>query len=211
MRRILRLGAGCVVLSLAALTILQAAPAAEPEWTLSTKNTEIKLGIRDGAEAILELHAVGRPWEWVQTPNVQTLPGAVAQGGAVRQLHWTYSGATQDPAHRTLTLIFKNTSPALELRSYWKAASGLGPVEHWLVLKNASADRLTIGAQPSLAFQSLTLPRGHYVESTQVRRGGSNAQVSGGRIEPAGGSILECTGPEQAVGRRCGTRCGGRP
>jgi alpha-galactosidase len=176
----LRLGAACAMLSLPALTSLQAAPAAEPEWTLSTKDTEIKLGIRNGAEAILELHAVGRPWEWVQTPNVQTLPGSVVQGRAVRQLHWTYSGANQDPAHRTLTLIFKNISPALELRSYWKAGSGLGPLEHWLVLKNASADRLTIGAQPSLALQSLTLPRDHYVESTQVRRGGSNAQVSGG-------------------------------
>ena len=170
----------CALLSLPALNCLRAAPAAEAEWTLSTKDTEIKIGIRNGTEAILELHTQGTPWEWVQTPNEQALLASVTQGGAVRQLHWTYSGANQDPANRTLTLLFKNASPALELKSFWKASPGSGPVEHWMVFKNASADRLTIGAQASLSLKSLALPRNHYVESTQVRRGGSNAQVSGG-------------------------------
>ena len=137
------------ILLLGVACALQAASAAEPDWTLSTKDTEIKVGIRNGTEAILELHTVGRPWEWVQTPIKQTLPDAVTQGGAASQLRWTYSGANQDPEHRTLTLTFKNASPALELKSYWKTSPGLGPVEHWMVLKNDSTDRLTIGAQAS--------------------------------------------------------------
>ena len=169
----------CALLSLPALTALSAVPAPS-DWTLSTKDTEIKIGIRDGTEAILELHAQGKPWEWVKAPIEQSLPTAVGQGGAVSRLQWKYSGASQDPEGRTLTLTFKSASPALELKSYWKSSPGLGPIEHWMVLKNGSADRLSIGAQASLSLKSLALPREHYVESTQVRRGGSNAQVSGG-------------------------------
>jgi alpha-galactosidase len=177
---IVQLWVACTLLSLPALARLQSASAAESEWTLSTKDTEIKIGIRNGADAILELHTTGRPWEWVLSPIEQPLPSAVTRAGRVSQLHWTYSGASQDPEHRTLTLTFKNASPALELRSYWKASPGFGPIEHWMVLKNSSADRLGIGATPSLGLKSLALPSNHYVESTQVRRGGSNAQVSGG-------------------------------
>jgi alpha-galactosidase len=175
-----QLWVACTLLSLPALVRLQSASAAESEWALSTKDTEIKIGIRNGADAILELHTTRSPWEWVQSPIEQPLPSAVTRAGTVSPLHWRYSGANQDPEHRTLTLTFKNASPALELRSYWKASSGLGPVEHWMVLKNSSADRLSIGATPSLGLKSLALPSNHYVESTQVRRGGSNAQVSGG-------------------------------
>jgi alpha-galactosidase len=170
----------CVAWSLSGLAGLQPAPAAETEWTLSTKDTEIKIGIRGDAAAILELHAVGRPWEWVQTPSIEELPRSVAQGAMVSQLHWIYSGANQDTEHRALTLLFKNASPPLELRSHWKATTGLGPVEHWMVLKNNSTGRVTIGPQSSASLTALAMPVGHYVESTQVRRGGSNAQVSGG-------------------------------
>jgi hypothetical protein len=165
---------------LAAIAATQSVPAAESEWTLATQDTEIRIGIRNDADAILELHAVGRPWEWVQTPNVEELPQSVLQGGAVRPLHWTYSGVDADADHRALTLIFRNASPALELKSHWKASSGKGPIEHWMVLRNGSSERLTIGGLPSLSLKTLSLPAGHYVESTQVRRGGSNAQVSGG-------------------------------
>jgi hypothetical protein len=179
-QRIVRLGIACTLLPLLALVGLQAASAPESEWMLSSKDTEIKIGIRDGADAILELHTKGTPWEWVQSPIEQSLPGVVIRAGAVSQLQWVYSGANQDPEHRTLTLTFKNASPALELRSYWKATPGLGPIEHWMVLKNSSVERLGIGATPSLGLKSLALPGNHYVESTQVRRGGSNAQVSGG-------------------------------
>jgi hypothetical protein len=186
-----------VALSLPGVAGLQPASAAETEWTLATKDTEIKIGIRAGSEAILELHAVGRPWEWVQIPNVEALPKSVTQGGLASQLHWTYSGADQDTAHRELTLIFRNASPTLELKSHWKASSGLGPVEHWMVLKNNSAGRVTIGAQSSLSLKTIALPPGHYVESTQVRRGGSNAQVSGGVLSRPVGQYWSVTVPSR--------------
>jgi alpha-galactosidase len=200
---IVQLWVACTLLSLPALARLQSASAAESEWILSTKDTEIKIGIRNGADAILELHTTGRPWEWVQSPIEQPLPSAVTRAGRVSQLHWTYSGASQDPEHRTLTLTFKNASPALELRSYWKASPGFGPIEHWMVLKNSSSDRLGIGATPSLGLKSLALPSNHYVESTQVRRGGSNAQVSGGVLSRPVGQywgVLVASRPSDAGG-----------
>src|SRR6202042_1977714 len=102
---------------------------------------------------------------WVQSPVEQSLPNAVIRGGAVAELHWAYAGANQDPEQRTLTLTFKNASPALELKSYWKATPGLGPIEHWMVLKNSSGEQLGIDATPSLGLKSLVLPRNHYIES----------------------------------------------
>jgi alpha-galactosidase len=169
-----------LILSVIGIAVARSAPTAEPEWTLSTKDTQIKIGIRNDQAAILELHAVGRPWEWVQTPNIDQLPDSVTQHGAAIKLHWIYSGANQDAQQRELALHFKNASPALELTSYWKAGSGRGPVEHWMALKNKSADRVTLGSPLSLNLKAIAPPPGHYVESTQVRRGGSNAQVSGG-------------------------------
>ena len=83
---IVQLWVACTLLSLPALTRLQSASAAESEWTLSTKDTEIKIGIRNGADAILELHTTGNPWEWVQSPVEQSLPNAVIRGGAVAEL-----------------------------------------------------------------------------------------------------------------------------
>jgi alpha-galactosidase len=164
-----------------------AAAQAQKEWTLATQDTQIRIGVRADAEAILELHTVGSPWQWVQSPSVQEFPKSVMQGGVARELHWTYSRATFDADRRALTLVFNNASPALELKTHWKATPGLGPIEHWMVLKNNSGDRLTIGALPSLSLKSMVLPAGRYVESTQVRRGGSNAQVSGGVLtQPVG-------------------------
>jgi len=187
----------CAAWWLAAPAAAPAATAAESEWTLATQDTELKIGIRNGTEAILALHAVGRPWEWTPVPNEQPLPGAVTQAGIVRPLQWTYAGVTYDAAHRALTLTYKNASPALELTSYWKASPGLGPIEHWRVLKNASSDRLTIGAQASLVLTSLAQPVGHYVESTQVRRGGSNAQVSGGVLSRPVGQYWSVSAPSR--------------
>lgn len=181
----------------AALAAPPAATAAESEWTLSTKDTELKIGIRNGTEAILELHAVGKPWEWAQVPNEQPLPNAVTQGGVVRPLQWTYSGVTHDSEHRALTVTYRNAVPAIELKSYWKASPGLGPIEHWMVLKNASSDRVTIGAQASLTLKSLAQPVGRYVESTQVRRGGSNAQVSGGVLSRPVGQYWSVSVPSR--------------
>ena len=175
-----RLRVACAILSLLGMATLRAAASTDAEWTLSTQDTEIKIGIRNDRAAILELHAVGRPWEWIGAPNTEELPQSVTQGGVISPLHWMYSGVDQDREHRTLTLRFKSDSPSLELRSYWRAAPGRGPIEHWLVLKNDTADKIAIGAQPSLILSAIALPAGHYVESTQVRRGGSNAQVSGG-------------------------------
>jgi hypothetical protein len=178
--RILRLAIACTGCLLPALTGVRPAAAAESDWVLSTKNTEIEIGIRQESDAIVALHTVGRPWEWVRTPNIQKLPELVTQDGAARRLHWKYSGASESADRRTLTLTFSSASPALELRSCWHSSAGLGPIEHWRVIKNESAGPITLGPEASLSLQSIALPRDRYVESTQVRRGGANAQVSGG-------------------------------
>ena len=187
----------CFGLSPSGVAAPQPVTAADNEWTLSTQDTVIRIGMRTGTESILELHTAGTPWQWVQTPSAQELPNLVTQGGAKIQLHWSYAGAFQDSDRRTLTLSFKNVSPALELESHWKAIPGLGPIEHWRVLRNQSADTVTVGAEPSLVLKDMALPAGHYVESTQVRRGGSNAQVSGGVLSRPVGQYWSVTVPSR--------------
>jgi alpha-galactosidase len=175
------------------------ARASDPDWALATSTTEIRLGIRDGKTALLALHAAGSPWEWLQTADAEDLPGSVRQGNVPLDLHWAYTRAveTYDGNRRTLTLYFSNDSPRLELKSVWQAVAGPGPVEHWVVLRNASGARLTIGSQPSLRLHALAFPRGHYVESTQVLRGGSNAQVAGGVLSRPVGQYWDVLVPSK--------------
>src|SRR5688572_3843207 len=96
-----------------------AAAQAQKEWTLATQDTQIRIGVRADAEAILELHTVGSPWQWVQSPSLQEFPKSVMQGGVSRDLRWTYSSAKFDADRRALTLVFNNASPALELKTHW--------------------------------------------------------------------------------------------
>ena len=152
----------------------------ETRWTLKTQDTEVQVGLDAGLPAILSLHAPTSSWNWIQAPNRETLPASVDLDGNTRELKWTFSGADYRLADRHLELIFVSVAPALELRSIWQAPRGRGPIEHWLTLKNATASRVTLGAQPSLQLPVVAAPLQQYVESTQVRRGGANALTQGG-------------------------------
>ena len=121
----------------------------------------------------------------------------MVQSGSVRTLRWSFVRHEFDAEKATLALVFQNAAPALELRSVWKAPKGRGPIEHWLLLRNASPDRITIDSQPSLKFDALALPPNQYVESTQVLRGGSAAPISGGTITQPVGRIWNTQVPSR--------------
>ena len=156
-------------------------------WKLATADTEIEIGVEGDAPVVVGLRAPGVAWNWAATPNRETLPKSVTQAGKVHSLRWAFTHHEYDEAKRTLTLSFRNTLPALEMKSVWKAPAGRGPIEHWQTLRNASDDRITIESQPSLRLEALAVPFDKYVESTQVLRGGSAAPISGGTItQPVG-------------------------
>jgi hypothetical protein len=161
--------------------------AAQPRWTLATDDTEIQIGIQNDAPVVVGLRAPGATWNWAATPNREALPESVTQEGRKHSLRWDFARHEYDAATRTLTLTFRNTAPALEMKSIWKAPAGRGPIEHWQTLKNAGTERITIESQPSLRLEALAVPFDKYVESTQVLRGGSAAPISGGTItQPVG-------------------------
>ncbi len=178
----LRSHARFLSLTLLCAPLAQQAHTADADWSLSTQDTQVTIGIRDGSPALLALHAPGIPWEWVQAPNHVALPTSIPRAGQAVTLHWNFTRSERDPQERRVTLHFHNESPALELASSWAAAAGRGPIEHSIVITNQSGERLTLLAPASLAVPALALPRGHYTESTQVRRGGSNVQESGGLL-----------------------------
>ncbi len=169
-----------LALMLLSTPLAQRAHASEPEWSLATQDTIATIGVRDDAPALLNLHAPGNPWEWVQTPNKIALPARIATAGVPVALHWIYTHAEQDADRHRVTLYFRNASPALTLTSSWAVAAGRGPIEHSMVITNRSGERLTLLAPASLTMPALVLPKDRYVESTQIRRGGSNSQESGG-------------------------------
>ncbi len=155
-------------------------PSKTPQrWTLKTPDTELEIAIDAGQPAVLGLRAPGADWNWIQTPNRESLPASIEMEGKKRELKWNFTGAVFSEASKRLTLSFA-AEPSLELQSIWQAARGRGPIEHWLTLKNGTPSRITIGSQHSLQLPVLAVPMEKYVESTHVRRGGSNALINGG-------------------------------
>lgn len=187
------------MLVVAAVLALACVPslAAEMRWRLATDDTEIEIGVQDNAPAVLALHAPGVAWNWTPTPNREALPKSVTQAGKMHTLQWSYVRHEYDAATGVLALVFHNATPALELKSVWKASRGRGPIEHWQLLKNTSAERLTIESQLSLSLDALAVPLDQYVESTQVLRGGSAAPISGGTITQPVGRIWNTKVPSR--------------
>jgi alpha-galactosidase len=171
--------------------------AAETRWKLATADTEIEIGVENDSPTVFALRAPGVAWNWAALPNRESLPKTVTQAGEVHTLQWKYLRDEYDAANGRLALVFRNASPALELKSVWKAPQGRGPIEHWQLLRNASGERITIESQPSLKFDALALPPGQYVESTQVLRGGSAAPISGGTITQPVGRIWNTQVPSR--------------
>ncbi len=180
-------------LLMTAVVVAATPPDSAHRWTLKTVDTEIELGLESGIPAVTGLHVPGTSWNWIREPNREALPESVVTDGVVHKLSWRLTDARFEAEEKRVVFNFVNDSPALQLTSVWQAVRNRGPIEHWLTLRNAAATRVTIGSQTSLRLEALAAPLDHYIESTQVRRGGSNAQTQGGILTQTVGSGWDTT------------------
>lgn len=116
----------------------------QPRWQLQTDDTQLTLAIVNDRPVIQELRNPQNGWSWTQKPSEVPLLNRVLLATTdahnvewVRHPNWSYQDAeVNTPDGYQVTLRFVSTSPKLELKSYWRARPGCGPVEHWTTVKN---------------------------------------------------------------------------
>lgn len=111
----------------------QQIPQNAPAWELRTDDTILDLAVANNQVYIVALKNPSENWNWVPAPTSMPLIASVS-GMAP---NWTYQDATVDGSNGSLiTLRFTSSTPKLELKSYWQARPGPGPVENWTTVQN---------------------------------------------------------------------------
>src|SRR6185312_14099025 len=149
-------------------------------WRLSTADTVAVIAVEHGRPVLKELSSRKAAYNWLPGGAAEVLLPQIGQQGTAARTDWKFLGGALDSASGELVLRFENSSPALELRSIWRARPGHGPVEHWLTIANHSGAPITIGHQDSLVLSGLTLPPAGLANAWWINRGGSNASTEGG-------------------------------
>jgi hypothetical protein len=159
---------------------LAQASTGDETWHLRTDDTALTLEARQGKVLLTELGSASHDENWLVAPVSETLLPSVAQQGVATATSWRYEGATKDAASSELVLSFSNASPAMEMKSIWRARPGHGPIEHWLTIINRSQATITIGHQDSLSLSHIDIPSKESMDAWWIRRGASNATNEGG-------------------------------
>lgn len=173
----------CMVVTMA--MSLSGTQAKTTEWSLSTSDTRLVVGVSDGRPVVKWLGSVGSAHNWAGSGMSVPLMSRVWQDGSEMATEWVYQSARREKRSGKLILTFLSENPKMALRSIWRARPGHGPVEHWMEIENQSGQELTVSHQDSLSLPGLT-PGG----SSQVwwiKRGASNASSEGGTFtDPVG-------------------------
>jgi hypothetical protein len=148
-------------------------------WRLSTDDTLVVVGVRDGMPVVTQVSSTKRDSNWLLSPVPEVLLSSVTQQGTSSPTKWQYEGGAFDSSSGQLVLRFSNSSPALELQSIWRARPGRGPVEHWLTIANHSGAAITIGHQDSLVLSHLAIPADEALDAWWIKRGAGNANTEG--------------------------------
>jgi hypothetical protein len=121
-------------------------------WTLRTDDTKLVIGVDASQKlCIMELTNPETAWNWTKSPSVFQFMDSVWVDGSTFKTDWAYqSGIINESNGTILTLTFKNTNPAMELKSVWQARNGQGPVRHTMFIKNTSGKTVRIYEQESL-------------------------------------------------------------
>lgn len=177
--------ASCVIALLASASPVSAGSPIGFTTTLATDDTRLVLRVEDHRLVIASLRARQDPpgWNWLRQPAPVPLLSRGWVDGREIALQWSFVNTQRDRRAGTLTLLLTNTSPALALRSTWRARPGPGPVEHWAEIVNHSPRPFTVGHQDSLALEGLQAAGPARIR--WIKRGGSNASTQGGTFDEA--------------------------
>lgn len=139
-------------------------------WSVSTRDTEIRVAPEAGALRIAGLGSPASNAEWIGTDDAGSVLPLVREAqddGRPVSLRWTFEGAHREG--RSVALRFRCDAPRLSLTSEWEGRDGVGPVEHRLTVTNRDSRAVVLGGQPSLGMR-LTLPAGHRPELWWVEK-----------------------------------------
>jgi Alpha-galactosidase len=122
-------------------------------WYLNTADTNLVLSVSGNMPTITMLKNPGRNFNWTASPTRIPLMSRVNVGANQYNTDWVFQDAAVDTSSGyKVTLRFTNASPSLELKSVWwtRSTSGVGPIEHWMTIKNNSGGTVTVFQQESL-------------------------------------------------------------
>ena len=151
----------------------------DQSWRLSTDDTVVVVGMRDGMPVVTRLGSAKRDSNWLLAPVPEVLLSSVAKQGTSSPTKWQYKGGAFDQSSGQLVLRFSNAAPAMDLQSIWRARPGRGPVEHWLTIANRSGAVITIGHQDSMVLSHLAIPADEALDAWWIKRGAGNASTEG--------------------------------
>ncbi len=154
-------------------------------WRLATADTEVVLEVVDGWPVLQTLRSTSTRRNWLASPLRESLMKTVIVDGSSKDMAWRFTGAELDARGEELRIHYRNDDPQLALDSVWRARPGRGPVEHWLILNNASGRTVTVSRQGSMDLTNLVIPPQGGAQAWWINRGGSNASTEGGTFTAA--------------------------
>jgi hypothetical protein len=127
----------------------------QPQWTLTTDDTKLVVGIADGQKlSILELSDPINKCNWTKSASNFHLVESIDMDSVQYKTNWVFkSGSIENADGDKLSIIFTNENPAMELTSVWQAREGSGPIRHSMFIKNNSGKTITIYEQESIDLQ----------------------------------------------------------
>jgi hypothetical protein len=156
-------------------------------WRLESGDTRIEVGVANNRPLVSMLEDVETRHSWAGGGLAETLMPSVGANGVETPTSWVFRRGSQNKRAGTVTLVFDNANPRLELRSIWRARPGHGPAEHWIEIANQSGGAVTVSHQESLTLDALVVEAPAVV--WWVKRGASNASTEGGTCtEPLSGA-----------------------
>ncbi len=129
------------------------------KWQLQTSDTKLVLGLNaQKGLRLLELRNGDNGFNWAKEGADLPFIKQVSLGEKMIKTNWAFKKAATDNRDGiTLTLIFTNTNPSMELTSVWHATKGNGPVRNTQFIKNTSGKTITIYKPESIDF-TVALP-----------------------------------------------------
>jgi hypothetical protein len=153
------------------------ARAADARWSLATDDTALRVAVTENRISIVSLKRAGDAWEWLPAPSEVPMPGrdSVKVAGKAMTPTWEYRDASELRTNGHLLILrFTNAEPALELKSYWQALPGCGPVEDWMTIENQTGGAVALSpavAAGALRFKADRPVTFHRAEKTAAGTG----------------------------------------
>jgi hypothetical protein len=124
--------------------------------TLRTNQTVVDLQAGDNTPRLINLRS-GELAAWKNTAS-ETLIDSVALDGRQVPVHWKLDRGDSHVDSKSVTFVYRSSSPHLKLDWEWKARADFGPVEHTIRIENLDSREIWLPLQDSFDFRFSVAP-----------------------------------------------------